>query len=268
MADLRDVLEAMIEKIENSDGKWIKPFSTSFPTNYKTKTTYSGINVLNLWMISEENGYTTNYYLTYNQIKDLGGFIKAGEKASDVFFFKPIEFKDEETDELKTIPLLKSFKVFNIDQTSLELEQSEIIENPNIEEFIKNTGIEIRNSAEGAYYMPRMDYIGIPNKAAFKSTEYYYATLLHELAHSTGHKKRLDRDMTGSFGSESYAKEELIAETTRVFLQVFLGLNNTEMEEHNAAYLKGWLKPLKENPKGLWKIFSEAQKAFDFLIQK
>lgn len=275
---LTAVVERLITKIENNEtGQWIKPFNSSFPMNYATKSTYSGLNIFNLWGIAEEKNYSSNYWMTYNQIKNLGGSVKKDEKASPVFFFKPIEFKetDEATNEetTKKIPMLKIYSVFNIDQTTLEI--SELNDNQEIldvQDFIDKTGITIKNSMDGAFYNPSLDCIGIPNKNSFKSSELYYATLLHELAHATGHQDRLSRDFSGWIqGSEeeikSYAKEELIAETTRAFLQVHLNLNTTEMEAQNASYLKSWLKPLKEDPKMLWKIFSEASKAYRYLLE-
>ena len=112
----------------------------------------------------------------------------------------------------------------------------------------------------------------MPNIETFISSDFYYAVLLHELAHATGHETRLNRDLSGKIkGTQeelmSYAKEELIAETTRSFLQVKLGLNTTKMEEQNALYLKSWIKPLKENPKILWSIFSEATKAYNYILE-
>jgi antirestriction protein ArdC len=274
---LTAVVERLISKIENNEtGAWIKPFGNSFPANFATKSMYSGLNTFNLWGIAEEKNYSSNYWMTYNQIKAIGGSVKKDEKASPVFFFKPIEFKetDEATNEekIKKVPMLKIYSVFNVDQTTLEIaelnDNKEII---NIQEFIDRTGITIKSSIDGAFYNPSLDYIGIPNKNSFKSSELYYATLLHELAHATGHIERLNRDFSGRMqGSEeeikSYAREELIAETTRAFLQVHLNLNTTEMEAQNASYLKSWLKPLKEDPKMLWKIFSEASKAYRYLL--
>ncbi len=126
----------------------------------------------------------------------------------------------------------------------------------------------IKRDTIGDFYI----CITFVNGGAVDTPELYYATFFHELAHSTGHTSRLNRDFSGNtMGGQkalkAYAKEELIAETTRAFLQVHFGLNTTDMEEQNAAYLKGWLKPLKEDPKMLWKIFSDASKAFNFLIQ-
>jgi antirestriction protein ArdC len=190
-----------------------------------------------------------------------------------VFFFKPLNIReeDENTGEIttKTIPLLKTYNVFNISQTDLKIEDikdTQLI--PDVEEFIENVGVKIVQD-DSAYYSPSRHYIGMPHKDTFRSTDAYYSTILHEIAHSSGNKNLLDRDMTGKFGSPEYAQEELIAETTKVFLETHLGLahENSEHFEQSAAYLKGWLKPLADDPKQLWKIFSQAQKAFDYLLE-
>lgn len=273
---LKAVIERLIKKIETTEGKWIKPFNSSFPMNYKTKTIYAGINIFNLWIIAEEQQYKTNNWATYKQIKEMGGNIKKGETATEVFFYKQIKINEinEETQEVKdkTILVLKTYNVFNLDQTTIKAEN--IIVNTNISEiddFIAKSGVEIRNSIDKAFYHPTLNYIGMPSINNFKSTELYYATLFHELAHSTG--TPLKRDFSGRInGSEeeikSYAREELIAETTRSFLQVKFGLDTTEMEEQNAIYLKSWLVPLKNDTKMIWNIFSEATKAYQYLIQK
>lgn len=266
---LKNIIENLIEKIESDDtGAWIKPWNSTFPANYGSKRAYNGINVWILWAIAQERNYPTNYWLSFQQIQGLKGRINKGEKSTPVFFFKTMTIK--EIDELsgevieKTIPLLKSYNVFNIAQTDLIVEElNNITIIPSVEEFISSTGIEIRQDSF-AYYNPKEHFIGMPHKDTFKSVEGYYSTLLHELAHSTG--KVLDRDMNGKFGTSEYAFEELIAETTKTFLATYLQIEDAQSDhfQQSAAYLKSWLKG--SNPKELWKVFSQAQKAFDYLL--
>jgi antirestriction protein ArdC len=236
--------------------------------NYHPKRTYNGINVWILWAIAQNRNYPTNYWLSFQQIQGLKGRINKGEKSTPVFFFKTMIIKEidkqsgEEVE--KTIPLLKSYNVFNISQADLTIEEindTAII--PTVEEFISNVEIEIRQDTF-AYYHPEAHYIGMPHKDTFTSTEGYYSTLLHELAHSTG--KALERDMSGKFGSPEYSFEELVAETTKTFLATYLQVEETQSYdfEQSAAYLKSWLKG--SSPKELWKVFSQSQKAFDYLI--
>lgn len=261
----------LISTIENDNvGDWLKPFRSSgrIPSNFSTHKRYRGLNVLFLWMIAQEEGYKSNYWLTFNQVIALGGTVKKGSFATPIFFFKFLDIK-EENDlgeiEQKHIPMMKTYNVFNLDQTTLEIEaansNNQII--PEIEAFIDATGATIKTAQE-AYFSPCEDFVGMPDLAMFESEEHYYSTILHELSHWSGHATRLDRDMTGHFGSESYAFEELIAELSSCFLNAELGIDYTQMR--HAEYLQSWLKVLKANPRMLWKAASLAQKAADFLM--
>lgn len=261
----------LISTIENGNvGDWLKPFRSSgrIPSNFSTHKRYRGLNVLFLWMIAQEEGYTSNYWLTFNQVVAMGGTVKKGSLATPIFFFKFLDIK-EENDlgeiEQKHIPMMKTYNVFNLDQTTLELDKgnakNEVI--PEIETFIAATNATIKAGSE-AYYQPTNDFIAMPELSMFESEEHYYSTLLHELSHWTGHASRLDRDMEGTFGSESYAFEELIAELSSCFLNAELGIDYTQMR--HAEYLQSWLKALKANPKTLWKAASQAQKAADLIM--
>ena len=258
----------LIDTIENGEtGEWLKPFkSGGLPKNYSTQKPYRGANVLFLWMMAQERGYKTNQWLTFNQVSVMGGHVLKGELATPVFFFKFMDVKEEdEMGEMtqKYIPLFKTYNVFNVDQTSLELStDKENTTIPEIEEFIAATGASIA-PAQSAFFSPEMDAIGMPDISMFESEAYYYSVLLHELSHWSGYETRLNRDMSGTFGSESYAFEELIAELSSCFLNAELGIDHTQMR--HAEYLESWLKALKAKPSLLWKAASQAQKACDYL---
>lgn len=264
---LNDMVEKIITKIESGDtGSWFKPWAgAGLPTNYSSKTMYNGFNILSLLYTAEENEYKTNYWLTFNQLKKLGGKLNKGSTSTPVFFFKPMEITEEnEEGEMitKTIPLLKFYNVFNLDQTNLELGNVENSLDLSFEEFISNTNVTIKQASE-AFYSPSKDYIGMPHISLFDNIDSYKSVILHELAHSTGHESRLNRDLSGTFGSESYAKEELIAELSSMFLSAHLGI---ESKIRHEAYLQNWLQAIKAEPKLLWKSASEAQKVFDYLL--
>lgn len=114
-----------------------------------------------------------------------------------------------------------------------------------------------------ACYSPSLDQIRMPAAEAFTSREATLATWAHEQAHSTGHSSRLARDMGGSFGSKAYAKEELIAELAAVLVCYRLQIG-CRLENH-AAYLKDWAQILKEEPKALFKVLSQARQAADLI---
>jgi antirestriction protein ArdC len=124
--------------------------------------------------------------------------------------------------------------------------------------------------SDKAWYSPNSDSVGMPARSLFHSSEEYYCTLFHELAHSTGHAKRLHRDNFDnpvSFGSESYSKEELIAEMTAAMLCGITGIEQKTLE-NSAAYLKTWIARLKSDSRLLVSAASHAQKAADFIQGK
>ena len=269
---MNEIVARVIKNIENNEtGIWSKGWiGGGLPQNYKSKTTYSGFNTISLMVMQEEENYTSNQWLTFNQIRKIkGAKLKKGSTSTPVFFFKILE-KEETTTagekEIKKVPLLKFYYVYNLDQIEGIEIGTEKPENTDLNEFVDNTGITVKTRTE-AYYSPSKDYIGMPDLKLFKSTESYASTLLHELTHSTGHKDRLNREMKDKFGSEGYAKEECIAELGSMFLCSHLNIQNEAKQSE--AYIKGWLiKGLKAEPKLLWKIASEAQKAFNYLLEQ
>lgn len=126
--------------------------------------------------------------------------------------------------------------------------------------------IEVLES-DSAFYRPSADVIVCPQKTQFPKGADYYSTLLHEVAHSTGHPSRLNRDMSGFFGSPSYAREELIAEMTAALCGIRFGLATTPQQE-NAAYLASWLRGLKEKPEYLFDILIDANKAATMIADR
>jgi len=268
---LNNTIDNIVKKVEEA-GSWIKPFKTSIangiPHNISTHTEYNGMNVFNLWMIAMDEGYNSNEWLTFKQCKDLGGVVKKGEKSSPVFFFKPLRIKDEDEESgYKIIPMLKKYLVFNVAQTTLEATetQAEAVIDPIAEAelyYSKLDHLEVK-TAPVAYYAD--DYIGIPTINSFMSAEEYYSTLGHEYIHSTGHKDRLDRDMSGGKSSKSYAFEELVAEIGSVLLMARLGIDTEPTQNNSAAYLKDWLKSFKDDKTYLWRAAAQATKAFKYL---
>ena len=279
--ELNGLIERMISKVEEA-GSWVKPFrdglSAGFPVGSKGRP-YSGINAFNLIDVAGERGYRSNKWQTFKQIKDSGNSVKKGEKATPVYFFKPIEITetDEETGEevKKTIPLLKKYLVFNLDQTKNGDPETVEDADPNApqpiekaEQFYSNLAyLEIVQGLPA--YRPGVDVISMPDISSFISAAEYYSTVGHEYIHSTGHRDRLNRtgitDHTARFGTEIYAKEELIAELGSVLLMAHLGLTAEPVQDNSAAYLKSWLKKLKDDPKELWKAAADASRAVEWL---
>ena len=267
---MSEIVDKLITKIENNEtGLWSKSWISGnrLPSNFASKSTYSGFNILSLMMMIEENNWTSNQFLTFNQIKKIkGASLKKGSLSTPVFFFKMIDkteiVNNEEVE--KKIPLLKFFYVYNLDQVSgIEL-GSDKDKNIDLNDFVFNSGVKVK-TRPSPYYSLNGDYIGIPELKMFDSVEAYGSTILHELAHATGSENRLNRDMSGSFEDEEYAFEECVAELSSIFLCNHLNIEGQERQAE--AYIKGWLiNGLKANPKLLWKISSEAQKVFNYLV--
>ena len=267
---MNEIVEKVIKNIEeNKTGLWHKSWIGGLPQNYTNKTPYSGFNLITLSIVQEEKNYTSNNWLTFNQIRKIkGAKLKKGSISTPIFFFKILEKKEEIDGEKKIskIPLLKFYNVFNTDQIEGIEIGSEKANNEDLDSFVDNCNIPVKNGSE-AFYSTREDAITMPHLKMFESTEAYASTLLHELTHATGHKSRLNRDLKNCFGSEAYAKEECIAELGSMFLCQHLNIQNQSKQAE--AYIKGWLVDgLRADPKLLWKLASEAQKAYNWTLEQ
>jgi len=268
------ITNRIIEQLEQGIVPWRKPWKEAgLPKNLITQKAYRGINILLLASL----GYVLNFFLTFKQVKSLGGSVKKGEKPCPVVFWK-LEEKEEvgKTEKVK-IPFLRYHNVFNIAQCEgipedkipkLELHQNDSIEI--CENLIDAMPFKPRfkHDQQQAYYSPKYDFISIPPIESFESSEAYYGTLFHELVHSTGHTSRLNRDELmemNPFGGKSYSIEELTAEIGSCFLNSFAGIENEDIS-NNVAYIQAWLKKLQNNKKFIFYASSHAQKATDYIL--
>jgi len=119
-----------------------------------------------------------------------------------------------------------------------------------------------------ASYSPARDVVAMPDRASFFSAGGYYATLFHELTHSTAHESRVGRKISTSFGSEQYSREELVAEMGSSFLMASCDLVDESGIQQSAAYIASWLKALKADPSMLIYAGQQAQKAADFILDR
>ncbi|WP_203368892.1 ArdC family protein, partial [Cysteiniphilum marinum] len=219
---------------------------------------YSGVNVLNLYMAQLKNNFKSNQWLTFKQIKELNGSVNKGEKSSRVFFFTSYDKEKIAQDDFKTgdrvikkgdtyetrILCPKYYAVFNLSQTTLAETENAVVFNDDLQAVIDAQNIEIITHDQGqAYYMPSLDIIKMPSSKYFDNEEDYKAVLLHELAHSTMHEKRLNRSVDLSC-KLSYAKEELVAELSSAMLSAHFGIK-TDLQNH-ASYIDSWLKNLTD----------------------
>ena len=272
------VTEKIIKQLESGVAPWRKPWTCKTPANLLTQKEYRGFNVFTL----ASQGFPSRFWLTFNQATKLGGRIRKGEKSSPVIFWNAGEDREiitpNGTKETSRPFLLRYYSVFNLSQTEgLDIPASLLQEtrtnNPieTCEQIVANMpNPPAFEQSDKAWYLPSSDAVGMPARDLFHSSEEYYCTLFHELAHSTGHAKRLHRDNFDnpvSFGSESYSKEELIAEMTAAMLCGIAGVEQKTLE-NSVAYLKTWVARLKSDSRLLVSAGSQAQKAADFIQSK
>ena len=267
------ITEKVIASLEKGVVPWSKPWKgASLPMNFKTGYKYKGVNLLLLAL----SGFSVPYFLTFNQVKELGGTVKKGAEATLVIFWswkektKIVDGKEE----TETYPVLQYYHVFNITQTDgIEYESRfDQMDNFNPLAICDEVVLKykdcptIEHKEQRAYYFNEKDLINMPSKKSFNSEEDYYKTLFHEMIHSTGHKNRLNRDMPAVLNNHSeYSKEEVIAELGASFLcgHTHIGAN---LIENSASYIEFWLKQLKEDKKFVFAVSSQAQKAVEHIL--
>jgi len=268
------ITDRITKLLEEGVCAWSKPWNSQagMPRNLFSQRPYRGINV---WMLGAQR-YESPFWATFNQVKQAGGSVKKGEKSTPIVFWKKYTSVDKDTGEEEGRFTLKYYAVFNTAQV-------EGVAVPTLEQPIfEHTPIEVCEKVVGnypnrptllhgdsrAYYRPSTDCIVMPDMTAFPQLSCYYSTLFHELTHSTGHSDRLNRPTlvdAVAFGSVNYAKEELIAEMGAAYLCGVCGIAN-ETINNSAAYLKGWLKVLRDDPKMLVQAAGQAQRAVDHIL--
>lgn len=225
--------------------------------------------------------YESNLYLTFDQVVKVGGHVNRGEKGHLVIFWMLRETIAKEGEEAveKKAPILRYYKVFNVDQCSgipVSVRESQherqlypVAVCESIVQSMPNAP-EIRFDKAKPYYHIKEDYINMPPMKRFDDSEGYYATLFHEMVHSTGHQSRLARPSVtemAEFGSPTYCFEELIAELGSCYLCSYAGIDQKELK-NSAAYIQGWLSQLQSNHWYIVLASSSAQRAVDYILNK
>ncbi len=251
--------------------------SAGHPVNYDSSKRYRGINVFLLAVTAWSKGYESSYWLTFNQARAHGGTVRKGEKSTLVVFWKQYETTDKETGQPIRVPVLRYFNAFNIQQCDGIAAPDAPTYTPSEYNPVEAADAIVRGYTDGpaihhrggsAFYRPSSDEVTIPEPTRFASTNEYYSTLFHELAHSSGHRTRLARGFDidpRPFGSPDYSKEELIAEMASAFLCGTSGIVPSVIE-NQAAYLQGWLKVLKGDKRLVIAAAGQAQRAADWIL--
>lgn len=307
---------ARMEQMKSGDWKqgWIGRTYGGSPVNIDGRN-YNGSNTFWLMLDCSMNSYEYPIYCTLKQVNKLGGHINKGAKSMPVIFWdftivdgsgKKISYDDykklgkSESEKCTITPFLKSYNVFNIEQTNLSEKKPEKVkslqsmftpshptdakgmyENSQIDKMLEEQSwicpIDYTKPSDRAYFSPVADKIVVPMKSQFKVSrkksdiyndgQEYYSTLLHEMIHSTGTTNRLNRNTGKKFGDKLYAKEELVAELGAARIGQELGFDKRILD-NNAAYLDGWISSLKSEPKFVLTLMGDVDKASRMILEK
>jgi len=288
---IENIAEDMIKAIEQGTAPWQKswePGQRITAHNLKTGKDYWGVNQLRLLAVGEAMGYPETRWATFRQIKEAGGKVKKGSKGCPVtgWFEVNVDQRIEaerqaeqaatDTGQIQSTVKkqfrAKTYPVFNISQTEgippIRVEAPSWDPCEMAEKVVQNSGVEIRHGGNRAYYNITEDFIQMPEMGQFPTQQDYYLVLMHELAHATGHRDRMNRETVASrsdLGKEGVAREELRAEISAMMTCTRLGLGHRP--RHAATYVEGWCKVLKDTPHEIRTAATEAQKMSTFLLE-
>ena len=300
----RKALIELVQKnmIEN-DSLWVPGWrNTGVPVSAVTGKKYRGINNMNLTLVSMVRGYSDNRWVSYKQMENNDWHFKTDEEGKSLgkgsgVVIEFFELRDRETKKAfdrksldgmtkeeqqeymtrNVYPLRKYYRVFNGDLIDgiPEREKREIDPNgineraENVLSYWSENEAKIIYGGQSAFYRPSTDEIHLPPKEAFYDMPEFYATALHEVGHSTGHETRLNRDLSGKFGTSDYATEELRAEIASLFLEQDLEIQVSEKHiENNSKYIKAWHDKISEDPNVLFTAIADADKIAKYIVEK
>jgi antirestriction protein ArdC len=269
------VTNQLIEQLEKGTAPWLRPWNpdvpaVGMPVNAVTGRRYRGINVIHLMALAPNEDPR---WMTYNQADKQGWQVRRGEKGTtaEYWIWEEVVKQEDGTKEVVKLDRPKPlwFKVFHASQVDGLPPYVPPARNwdpqERAEALIHASGAWIEHRhGDRAFYSPAADRIVLPERHQFAQADRYYATALHELGHWTGHASRLDRDLTGTFASESYAKEELRAEIASLMLGTELGVGHDPGQ--HAAYVKSWIKALRDDPREIFRAAADAEKIHGFLM--
>lgn len=269
----------IVATIERGAGEWRAPWfhngaSVARPTNVASGKRYRGINTLALWAARLAADYGDGLWGTYKQWQDAGAQVRKGERSTTVVLWREIPTSQQPNDDGGDDDghrrmFARAFSVFNIAQVDgYQRPAADILSESqrldHAEAFISSLGIKTVFGGSEAYYHPSTDMVFMPPFASFRDPASFYGVWLHENGHACGAKHRLDRDLSGRFGSAAYAAEECCVEILSGLVLADLGIAHHPRPDH-AAYIASWLEVLKGDPRAIFTAASKAQQAADWM---
>ena len=295
----QDLVNRYLDSLKQDKIPWRCGWLNEMPYNYSSKKKYRGVNAMLLNFISMMNGWLDPRWMTWNDVIKHGWAVKKGSKCAHVEYWYPMRLVDKEskkwvkvsweeyntwkanrsknqseTENLVYTLGCKSFDVFNGEcivgiDPYIEKASAKIEATPFVDKLIENLGVTYKEEGSRAFYSPSKDMVVIPSRERFESQYEYDAKRLHELCHSTGHASRKNRDLSGEFGSESYAKEELRVEIAASLIGIDIDLPSTDANlDNHVAYIQSWIKVLENDPEELFNAISAAQVIDEYVLEQ
>lgn len=299
----KQLVDQVLANLEKGNLFWTQGWvAAGAPESAVTGKKYRGINNLYLSLVAMAENYGDNRWATFRQMEEKGWTFKKDEEGHTLGKGKSVsveyyEMRDKETkrrfdrsvldgmtfDEQREYMdknvywLRKFYRVFNCSlMDGVPAKEMPMIDvNDRIEkaeailDYWNANESKIVYGGSQAFYRPSTDEVHLPEREKFKSTQSFYDTAFHEIGHSTGHESRLNRDLSGGFGSQSYAMEELRAEIASIFMAQDLGIEPSEDRlQNNAAYIQSWKDEIKENPNALFTAIADADKIARYVSSK
>lgn len=275
------ITNTIIESLEAGGlPAWRKPWASDsnglgLATSLSTGKPYNGINQLFLQVLAMKRGYQSKWFGTFNQIKQAGASVKKGEKAVKIILYRPVtreRINEQGEDVEEKYMMMRQFSVFNAEQTTA-LDQFRVgfSQCPDtvferfeaMDHLVAAVSVDLRHGGNKAFYSLSGDYIQMPDRHQFDSSEAYYQTLAHEMIHWSERRIGFDRKKE----ENAYALGELVAELGASFLLAELGLPSSSNIENCTRYLDHWLKAMKGDTKFIFRAAATASKAVDYLLK-
>jgi antirestriction protein ArdC len=280
-----EITDQIIAALEAGTPPWRQPWDSakargpSMPQNAVTGARYRGINVLTLGM--SPLAFTTSdpRWATYKQAQERKWQVRKGARGVTGFFYKRIEVdrgegggSGEGREGGKWFPLLRSFTLFHASQIDglpaycpPDIEQAPWRAPDAAETIVRNSRAEVRIGGDRAFYSTLTDHVQMPPQHAFRSPAAWSSVQLHELGHWSGAVNRLNRDLSGRFGSELYSQEELRVELAQMMVCAELGIQDCDFA-NGAAYIAHWVAKLRDDKKEIFRAAADAQRIADYLL--